>query len=167
MSSLRTHKCDSRCLGESGHHAWPSPRPDECLCRQTVNGGYVHCPMHEMTTPTPAPGEGPPKFTIEVSKICGVTQWAIKVDGKLWSFGPASTGTFMAIGIEDVANWAIQSAHSSALASREVAELSEAVSNFTGHFGKNVDRRCIFTESEWKMYRRMLTALAPFAGGGE
>jgi hypothetical protein len=40
------HICDSRCLGENGHHAWPYPREDECLCNQTFRGEKVYCPLH-------------------------------------------------------------------------------------------------------------------------
>lgn len=41
------HICDNRCRNEdSGHHAWPSPGEDECLCDQRVSGQKVWCPVH-------------------------------------------------------------------------------------------------------------------------
>jgi hypothetical protein len=45
------HICDTRCIGENGHHAWPSPAKDQCLCNQSLRGEKVHCPMHS-TSPT-------------------------------------------------------------------------------------------------------------------
>jgi hypothetical protein len=40
------HVCDNRCFGENGHHSWPSPGKDECLCSQTLRGEKVWCPVH-------------------------------------------------------------------------------------------------------------------------
>ncbi len=50
-----THICDNRCRGESGHHAWPSPRKDECLCDQRFTLGVekVWCPLHDGTKEEP------------------------------------------------------------------------------------------------------------------
>ena len=122
-----------------------------------------------MPPPTPAPSEGRPKFTIEVYEISGVTQWAIKVDGKLRSSGPVSTGTFMASIIEDVANWAIQSAHSSAPASLEVADLVKAAREVVEYYqNMSGNPNCPIPDKYWISGAISLrTALAPFAGGGE
>lgn len=59
---MSKHVCDNRCRGESGHHAWPSPRPGECLCNNRLDGQTVWCPTHETsagTPQTPMPSEGP------------------------------------------------------------------------------------------------------------
>jgi hypothetical protein len=41
------HICDYRCLGENGHHNWPAPGPNECLCGKEFNGQPVYCSMHK------------------------------------------------------------------------------------------------------------------------
>ena len=54
------HICDTRCFNEnSGHHAWPSPQPGECLCGQEVLENKVWCPLHRRSDLQEAPRHKP------------------------------------------------------------------------------------------------------------
>lgn len=47
MKTPSKHICDNRCLNDNdGHHSWPAPRANECICGQYM-GRDIYCPKCE------------------------------------------------------------------------------------------------------------------------
>jgi len=138
-----------------------------CHCRKCTDyWDQDHSKIEPMTTPTPAPSEGP--YTAKSYTIDGYsgTHWTIE-GPRVYESGHRLTDWFVYQVLVKNLDAAYAAGHSSALASREVADLVKAAKEVVDYYqNMSGNPNCPIPDKYWISGAISLrTALAPFAGG--